>query len=218
MHVESHALGPFETNSYLLTPTDGNSRGQEAWIIDVPFDPEDLIDSIKRRDCRVTHIIFTHAHADHIGGVRTLLAALPERPKLLIHAAEAQWLVDPQLNLSAMMGLPVTTPAADRLLQHGDVLNFADVRLEVRHTPGHSPGSVSLVLGAESQSPIVFAGDALFAGSIGRTDFPGCSHEILLESIRRELYVLPESTVVYPGHGPSTTIGREKRSNPFVRG
>jgi hydroxyacylglutathione hydrolase len=213
MRVETFALGPFETNSYLLI----DEPTSTAWIIDVPFEPEVLIQAIQHSRCSVSHIIFTHAHADHIGGVRDILQQLPTRPKLLIHSAESSWLVDPMLNLSALMGLPVTTPAADYLLNHGDTLSLGPTRFEIRHTPGHSPGSISLITSLSPGKPVVFAGDALFAGSIGRTDFPGCSQDVLLASIRRELYTLEDHTVVYPGHGPPTTIGREKRSNPYAR-
>jgi glyoxylase-like metal-dependent hydrolase (beta-lactamase superfamily II) len=131
------------------------------------------------------------------------------------HGAEAAWLNDPVLNLSAMMGMSVTAPGPDRLLAEGEWLTLGDSRWLVLHTPGHSPGGVTLWCEAGG---VAIVGDSLFAGSVGRTDFPGSDPAVLERSIRGKLYVLPDSTKVLPGHGPATTIGREKKSNPYVRG
>ncbi len=158
-------------------------------------------------------IVLTHCHIDHIAGLFQARSAFPEVP-IWVHSAEEAWLSDPMLNLSALSGMPVTGPDPSRLLRDNETLDLLDEPWEVRHTPGHSPGSVSLVHHASNQ---VLAGDALFTGSIGRTDFPGCDFDTLANSIRTRLYDLPDETTVYPGHGPSTTIGREKRTNPFVR-
>ena len=151
---------------------------------------------------------------DHIAGVTEVVRAFPGLP-VWIHEAEREWLADPMLNLSAPFGEPVSLPDADRVLRDGEELSLAGSRWRVVHTPGHSPGSIGLVHAGAAH--VAITGDALFAGSIGRTDFPGCSFEQLAASIRARLYTLPEDTVIYPGHGPSTTIGREKKSNPFVR-
>ena len=122
-------------------------------------------------------------------------------------------LTDPQLNLGAFMGQQQSEPPADILLRDGETLCVGSLVLQILHTPGHTPGGISLYLQAEG---IVFAGDALFRGSIGRTDFPRGNHERLLESIRDKLLTLPDETIVYPGHGPATTIGAEKRGNPWL--
>jgi glyoxylase-like metal-dependent hydrolase (beta-lactamase superfamily II) len=130
-----------------------------------------------------------------------------------MHRVEEAWLNDPMLNLSAALGLSVTAPSPSEYLEEGDTVTIGEVVFSIRETPGHSPGSISLV---HESSKNAIVGDALFNGSIGRTDFPGSSFETLAESIRTKLYTLDPDTVVFPGHGPTTTIGREMRSNPFV--
>jgi glyoxylase-like metal-dependent hydrolase (beta-lactamase superfamily II) len=151
---------------------------------------------------------------DHIAGVREVVAAFPGLP-VIIHEAERDWLGDPLLNLSSFSGMPVTAPEASRLVRDGDELTLGGDAWRVIHTPGHSPGGITLYH-APSKTAIV--GDALFAGSIGRTDFPGSDHATLVRSIKTRLYALPEDVRILPGHGPESTIGRERLSNPFVRG
>lgn len=219
LRVESATLGPFATNCYVVwvdAPAPGGAR-RPAWIIDAGMGPQALLRIVRAHNLEVEKLILTHAHIDHIAGVREVLDALgaaQARPKLLIHGAEERWLTDPVLNLSTELGLPTTTPPADALLKHGETLRLGGLDFEVLHTPGHSPGGISLHC---AQAGVVFAGDALFAGSIGRTDFPGCSFEDLQRSIRTRLYTLPDRTKVYCGHGLATTIGAEKTGNPFVR-
>src|SRR5262249_17413220 len=140
--------------------------------------------------------------------------AFPEAP-LVIGANEAHLLVDADANLSAPFGMPIVSPPADRLVREGDVVEAAGLRLEVLDLPGHSPGHV--VFGYRGQPDLVSGGDALFRGSIGRYDFPGSDGDRLFRGIREKLYRLPPDTVVYPGHGPVTTVGHEKQSNAFVR-
>jgi glyoxylase-like metal-dependent hydrolase (beta-lactamase superfamily II) len=158
-------------------------------------------------------IVLTHAHLDHIAGVAEVLSAFPATP-VLIHEAEKDWLGDPEINMSALIGLPITAPGPTATLKHGQDLVLEGTTWHILHTPGHSPGGITLY---HAPSKTALVGDALFAGSIGRTDFPGSSFEQLDGSIREHLYSLPEDTKVFPGHGPATTIGREKRSNPFVK-
>jgi hydroxyacylglutathione hydrolase len=207
--VETFTLGPFETNCYLVRIPDSN----QCWIIDASFDPEVIIDRIGELAAVPTALILTHAHVDHIAGLNTIRAAFPKLP-ILIHEAEHDWLGDPLLNLSAMGGMPVTGPGPDRLLKDGDTLDLAGTTWQVLHTPGHSPGGIALV---HIPSGTALVGDALFAGSIGRTDLPGGDFETLAAGIRLKLYTLPDATRILPGHGPESTIGREKRTNPFVR-
>ncbi|MCB9844491.1 MAG: MBL fold metallo-hydrolase [Phycisphaeraceae bacterium] len=203
------SLGPFETNCYVVAVPDC----PVCWIVDAGFGPSDLIDFVQDQALVPDAVILTHAHADHIAGVDSVLASFPGT-RLLIHEAERAWLDDPQQNLSASMGFSVTCRDATGTIAEGDVLSIGGTHWRVLHTPGHSPGGISLVHDASHQ---VLVGDALFAGSIGRTDFPTSDHALLERSIRQKLYALPAETVVFPGHGPTTTIGRERLSNPFVR-
>jgi len=157
-------------------------------------------------------ILNTHGHVDHIAGNAALKASFPDAP-LVIGLGDAAMLTDPMLNMSGLAGVAITSPPADRTVQEGDVVDMAGLRLEVLGIPGHSPGHVVFVL---RDGPVVFGGDVLFAGSIGRTDFPGGDLEQLLSGIRAKLWPLPDQTRVYPGHGPPTTVGDEKRTNPFL--
>jgi hydroxyacylglutathione hydrolase len=168
---------------------------------------------VRQADLRPEKLILTHAHLDHIAGVDAVSRAFPG-VELLIHEAEREWLTDPDLNLSGGYGFPITCRPADRLLRDGDELTIGDETWQVMHTPGHSPGGITLY---NAQRSVAFAGDTLFAGSIGRSDFPGSDFETLAHSIRTRLYTLPDATRILPGHGPETSVGREKRSNPFVR-
>jgi glyoxylase-like metal-dependent hydrolase (beta-lactamase superfamily II) len=205
--IRPFVLGPFETNSYLV------EAGGHAWLVDPSFGPEALLAAARDSRCQIDAILLTHAHVDHIAGLGAAQAAFPGAP-ILIHEAEAQWPGDPMLNMSDLMGAPISAPSPDRLLRDGDELALGPTRWKALHTPGHSPGGVVFY---SAQSGVAISGDALFAGSIGRTDFPGGNFETLASAIRSRLYTLPNEVVIHPGHGPSTTIGREKRTNPFVR-
>ena len=158
-------------------------------------------------------MVLTHAHIDHIAGLHDLRIQWPQLP-IVIHEAEQDYLTDPTLNLSVVLANPIVMPAATGRLVHDQRLDLDGLSFEVRHTPGHSPGSVTLY---QPEAGVALAGDVLFANSIGRTDFPTSNQAVLLESIRTQLYGLPDETRVLPGHGPETTIGHEKRNNPYVR-
>jgi glyoxylase-like metal-dependent hydrolase (beta-lactamase superfamily II) len=216
--IEVFTLGPFETNTLLVRPPAGPQGMDPAgpglcWVVDPSFGPAPVLRRMAELNVRPAAVVLTHAHVDHIAGVADVLRAYPGTP-VWVHGAEAGWLNDPLLNLSAMMGMPVTAPGPHRLLADGDTLELGSTRWRVVHTPGHSPGGVVFY---HAESGQALSGDAIFAGSIGRTDFPGSDPEELERSIRTRIYTLPDGTRLYPGHGPPTTVGREKRSNPFVR-
>lgn len=209
LHIQATPLGPFETNCYVVS----ESGSEKCFIVDAGFGASRLAEIVRESELTPVALVLTHAHLDHIGGVRSLRESFPSLP-ILIHEKESEWLLDPELNLSAAAGMPVTAPPCDRVLHEGDELELPGGPWKVLHTPGHSPGSVTLY---SARQATAFVGDALFAGSIGRTDFPGCSFDVLQQSIREKLYTLPLETRCYPGHGPETQIGRERKTNPFVR-
>ncbi|HZW08723.1 MAG TPA: MBL fold metallo-hydrolase [Phycisphaerales bacterium] len=204
------ALGMWETNCFVLW-VEGSPA---CWIVDAGFEPDPLVEFARREGLSPEALVLTHAHVDHIAGVSAVRAAFPGLP-VWIHGAEAAWLASPMLNLSEAAGVPLTAPGPDATLEHGQELDLAGSRWRVLHTPGHSPGGVALYC---EGGALLLGGDALFAGSVGRTDLPGGDFETLAASIRTRLYTLPDETRVLPGHGPPTTIGREKRANPFVKG
>lgn len=185
----------------------------DAVVVDPGFDTRSLIRLLIQQGLRPAAILNTHGHVDHIAGNAEIKAAFPEAP-LIIGRNERVMLTDAQANMSASFGLPVRSPDADRLVGDGDVVESAGFRFLVREIPGHSPGSV-VYIAEDFDPPIVFGGDVLFSGSIGRTDFGG-DFPLLRSGIRSKLFTLPEATRIYPGHGPATTIGEERRTNPYV--
>jgi glyoxylase-like metal-dependent hydrolase (beta-lactamase superfamily II) len=200
---------PFDENTYVVW----RPGRTDALVFDPGLEPDLILDFLADHGLHPAAILNTHGHADHIGGNEALKDAYPDAP-LLIGKGDAPMLTDADANLSAAFGLPIVSPAADRLLAEGEVLKLAGTDLEIRDIPGHSPGHIVFVYRA---APIVvFGGDVLFRGGVGRTDFPGGSSAQLFSGIRAKLFTLPDDTVVYPGHGPVTTTGYEKRTNPFV--
>lgn len=211
LRIQTIVSEPFEENSYIV----GRVDDRDVVVIDPGFEPERILDEIESNDLVLVGILNTHGHPDHIAGNAALKAAFPNAP-LLIGRGDAAMLTDAERNLSAAFGIPLVSPPADRLLDEGDRCDLAGLTFEVVEIPGHSPGHIVFVVRGE---PIrVFGGDVLFRGSIGRTDFPGGSFEKLVHGIRRKLWSFPSDTVVYPGHGPVTTIGHERQTNPFVGG
>lgn len=207
--VAGFSLGPYQTNCYVVSvPGD-----PACWIVDAGFEPGPLIEHVRSEGLTPRLLLLTHAHVDHIAGIFEVRRAFPGLP-VCVHEAESEWLTNPLLNLSQLGGFPVTAPEPDRLLRDGEQLALGRTTWQILHTPGHSPGGIALV---HEASRTALVGDALFAGSIGRTDFPGSDHETLIRSIRTRLFALPPETRIYPGHGPPTTIGRERSANPFVR-
>ncbi|MGD8454144.1 MAG: MBL fold metallo-hydrolase [Phycisphaerae bacterium] len=209
LHIEVFVEAMFQENGLLIWP-DG---AQACWIVDPGFSPqaEEIAAALERRGLTAQAILLTHCHPDHLAGVSAIRAKLPQVP-LWAPRAEEHMLADPHANLSAQMGFPVTAPAADRLLEPGEEMTLDSTTWMVLDVGGHSPGGLAYYCSAAG---VVLTGDALFAGSIGRYDFPGSSGKRLMTNIRENLLTLPSETVVYSGHGPSTTIGHEQKHNPF---
>lgn len=206
MKIKGFALGVIETNCYVVS----NEASREAIIIDPGDYSKSLARYVEDQQLQVRYVINTHCHADHAAGNKPAIEATGA--KLLIHETELPFLE----NLVAqglMFGFRVDpSPEPDDFLKEDDTVEFGSIALRVIETPGHSPGSITLY-----QSGCAFVGDVLFAGSIGRTDLPGGSYETLMQSIHAKLVPLGDETVIYSGHGPKTTIGAEKKYNPFLR-
>jgi hydroxyacylglutathione hydrolase len=187
----------------------------DALVIDPGLDSDRILAYLDQQRLTPAAILNTHGHADHICGNQAIKQRWPACP-LLIGAEDAEKLTSPVKNLSRGYGVDVVSPPADQLVRQGDKLELAGITLEVFEIPGHSRGHVIFLL--KDHTPwLVFGGDVLFQGSVGRTDFPDGNTRELLEGIREKLYSLPDSTIVLSGHGPETTIGAERRTNPFVR-
>lgn len=200
----------FAENTY-IAHLEGENR---CLVFDPGLDPVGTLRAIDDLGVIPDAILNTHGHSDHIAGNGTLKERWPDCP-LVVGSGDAVKLTNPELNLSAQFGVPLISPEADVLVDEPDVYSAGGMDLEVLHTPGHSPGHVVFVWKGESPW-VVFGGDVLFQGSIGRTDFPDGSFEDLKTAIHQKLFPLPDDTIVLPGHGPATTIGEEKRTNPFV--
>jgi glyoxylase-like metal-dependent hydrolase (beta-lactamase superfamily II) len=198
-------VGPMAANCYLL----GCEKTGSAIVIDPGDEAARIMRNVDEDNLQLKLIINTHAHIDHI----TANSELKEltSAELCIHSADADMLVNPEKNLSFFIGIPVSSPKPDRLLSDGDILKTGEISLKVLHTPGHSPGSICLLA-----DDCIFTGDLLFAGGIGRYDFPGSSYADLVKSLQKVME-LEDDLIVYPGHGPETTIGNERRTNPFLR-
>lgn len=207
LKIETFSLGPLQTNAYLLQGDKDNT----AIIIDPGSNPGALIRRIE--NVNIEAIVLTHAHFDHIAGVDQI-RKLKKCP-VYLHPLESEWLTTPKLNGSLMwpdVTEPIATETAEYDLQEGQSITLVGEKFKVYHTPGHSPGSVSLLCGNH-----LFGGDVLFRLGVGRTDLPGGREADLYNSIRSKLFKLPDEVVVYPGHGPKTTIGYEKENNPYIR-
>ncbi|WP_193726680.1 MBL fold metallo-hydrolase [Paenibacillus guangzhouensis] len=206
LKIESFQLGPLETNCYLVI----NAETNKAFVIDPGMNPGPLLRRIQ--DMEIEAIVLTHAHFDHMGGVDEV-RKLKKCP-VYIHDLEADWLTDPKLNGSlrwSQVTEPLSTDPAEYALEDRQSLELIGHTFQVMHTPGHSPGSVSLL-----HENDLFAGDVLFRMSVGRTDLPGGRQNDLLDSIHQKLFKLDDAVKVYSGHGPRTTIGFERANNPYV--
>lgn len=206
MIFKTIVVGPIESNCYLI----GCRETGEGAVIDPGDEGKKIMAAAKEAGIeKIRYIINTHGHIDHIGANFYIKEATGA--EILIHSADAPALDNSRQNLSSLMGLNIKSPPPDKLLQEGDIIKVGgSITLNVIHTPGHTPGGICLV-----GDGLVFTGDTLFAGSIGRTDFPGGSYNQLINSVKEKLFKLEDKMKVYPGHGPASTIGYEKVTNPF---
>ncbi len=206
MIIKELAVGPLMANCIIL----GCEKTKEAVVIDPGDETERILRSLADLELKVKYIINTHGHFDHVGGNRKMKDATGA--DILIHALDAPMLSQLSASAAAFGLSSEDSPPPDQTVEDGETLSFGNITLKVIHTPGHSPGGISLYTNGN-----VFVGDTLFAGSIGRTDLPGGDYDTLISSIQKKLFVLGDDVRVFSGHGPETTIGREKRYNPFVR-
>ncbi len=209
MILETLTVGPFQENCYVI----GDEETLEGAVVDPGDEAVRIALAVEQTNLEIGRILITHAHIDHVGAVAALADeyACP----VLMHA-EAEPMLEQLPTQAMMMGLRFgKVPSVDHYLEDGQVLEVGGLKLEARYTPGHAPGHLAFY--AESEA-VVFAGDALFAGSVGRTDLFGGNMEVLMRSINERLMTLPDETQVFPGHGPQTTIADERRHNPFLQG
>jgi glyoxylase-like metal-dependent hydrolase (beta-lactamase superfamily II) len=203
--VHSLSVGPLQANCHIVVC----EESKEAVIIDPGDEGSRIINTIDELGVEPVMILLTHGHGDHIGAVADIKNqyGIP----IWMHKHETHMLLDPAANLSVFLGVEIISPPADFTFTEEDTLTFSGHDVQVFETEGHSPMGCCFLFDNH-----LISGDALFKGSIGRTDFPGGSHEILIKRIKEKLFTLPDDTIVYPGHGPKTSIGYEKKHNPFL--
>jgi hydroxyacylglutathione hydrolase len=212
MILESAAVGPFFKNGYIV----GCEKTRQAVFIDPGDEVDQLLAFIAAEELQVTHILLTHAHVDHVSGVAEAKRVLGA--PILLHKDDL-FIYQNAVRTGMMFGLTVEEPPpVDRYYESDELIAFGDYEVRVSHTPGHCPGGVCLAVSkkGEQAAPHLFVGDTLFAGSVGRTDLPGGDYDTLMRAITGVLFKYPDDSIVYSGHGPETTIGREKTTNPFV--
>jgi len=202
MHVETFNLGPIETNSYLAV------EGSRAVAVDAGGDPAPMLRYLSSHSLTLTHILLTHLHFDHTLGAKALEAATGAA--ILASAADG-YLLEIELGRGGFLNFP-TVPSYEYTPAPEGEINLLGQPCEALATPGHTPGSLSYYF---PQSGVVFVGDLIFYGSVGRTDFPGGSHDILIASVKEKIFTLPGGTILYPGHGPETSVERERLHNPY---
>lgn len=205
MIFEGFSVGPMDSNCYIL----GCEKTLQAVVVDPGDEGRKILKRLEELKLKCTTIILTHGHVDHIGALKEVQSATGA--SVMIHTGDADMLTSPSRNLSAFMGGSIKLKEADRLLNDGDIIEVGTLKIKVMHTPGHTLGGICL----EAEGRLI-TGDTLFAGSIGRSDFPGGNHNQLIASIKSRLLDYPPQTQVYPGHGPASTIGSEIKHNPFL--
>lgn len=209
MLLEKLAVGAYAANCFIV----GDEESRTGIVIDPGGEAERIFKKAESMGLKLETILLTHGHGDHIGAVETLKKLTGA--SVLCHHEEAEMMSDPAINLTVNMNGPSVSFKADRTVGDGDVVMTGKLKLKVMHTPGHTVGGICLYLDSEK---VLFSGDTLFYGSIGRSDLPGGSHRQLIGSILNKLMKLDDAVTVYPGHGASTTIGFERRKNPFLQG
>lgn len=207
--IKSVVVGPFQVNCYLVM----NADTKAGVIVDPGAEADRIAKEMERLDMTPQAVLLTHGHGDHIAAVSELVERYDL--ELYIGRDDARLLTDPHANVSALLGMPITAPEPDHLVEDEQLLRVAGMEFLVLSTPGHTPGGVSYLLQREGK---LLCGDCVFHGSIGRTDLPGGSHQQLLQAIHEKILRLPDEVVLYPGHGPQTTVGAERTSNPFLIG
>ncbi|MFP5326915.1 MAG: MBL fold metallo-hydrolase [Acidimicrobiia bacterium] len=217
MLIEGMPLWVAATNAWLVAPS---GPGGECVLIDAPPDPTAIVDRLQHHGLRLVALLSTHGHVDHIGGVKEVVKAHDHDVPVHIHDHDRHMLLDP-VGTSGVMGrylygLDVSPPELVHGLDDGQKVSGAGMTFTALHTPGHTQGSVCFLLEVDGEPPILFSGDHLFAGSIGRTDLPGGSFEMLMESMAEKILPMDDDVQVLPGHGQTTTIGHERRTNPFL--
>ena len=218
MLIESKSLWVASTNCWVVA----TGPGQECVIIDIPPDPDAVLALVRQHELRVAAVISTHGHVDHVGGMGAAVREANPQAPVHIHDDDKHMLLDPiaaSPGFGAYLessGLDLRPPEVIEGLDHGQVVSGAGLKFKTIHTPGHTQGSVCLLMEVEGEAPVLFSGDHLFKGSIGRTDLPGGSFDQLMQSMEERILPLDDAIRVLPGHGPSTTIGDERRTNPFL--
>lgn len=217
MRIEPLTLWLAQTNAWIVAP---DGPGGECVLVDAPPEPAPILARLAELELRLVALISTHGHVDHVGGVTSVVKAQDHPVPVHIHRDDEHMLLDPAAS-SGMLGrylegLDISPPEVIEGLDDGTVVSGAGLRFTALHTPGHTRGSVCLLLDTGDDPPILFSGDHLFAGSIGRTDLPGGSFDQLMASMEDKILPLDDELLVLPGHGPHTTIGHERRTNPFL--
>jgi hydroxyacylglutathione hydrolase len=205
MIVETINVGPMQVNCYVLAAKEGS----QAIIIDPGSQESKIRKVLRAHNLTPAMVINTHGHYDHIGCDDAFGVAV------YVHQDDEPLLKDPARNLSSFFDTPCSVSSSIRLLRDNQIITLDPIELEVLHLPGHTPGGIALLL-KKPEAGMVFTGDSLFSNSIGRTDFPGASEASLIRSIKEKLLCLPDTTVIYPGHGPSSTIKEERKNNPYI--
>lgn len=206
MKVIRIPAGIYAANCYIIY----SETTKDGIIVDPGGDADVILKTIEENNLNINYIVLTHGHGDHIGGVMELIDIL--KTPLLVHEDDVDMISDSKKNLSNIMPIGAVELNPDKLLRDGDIIKFGDLEAEIIHTPGHTRGGICIKI-----KDHLITGDTLFQGSIGRTDLEGGDYETIIKSIKEKLLIFPDNTIVWPGHGVQTTIGSEKRNNPFLR-
>lgn len=203
MIIKSFILPPIENNNYLII----DEESKQAALVDCSFMDDGVLLELKKQNAVLKYVLLTHGHFDHIGGLNDL----PAETKVLMHASDMEWVNEVNTYLP-MIGMPsMDVPKIDEFINDGDVIKLGNIEIKVIHTPGHTQGGVCFYVDGK-----LFSGDTIFRESVGRCDLPGGNFNQIVESIEQKLFVLPEDTVIYPGHGKTTTVGWEKEHNSYM--